>query len=38
LGQRATKIVDIGHAVLFYGGSIEYFRDTVFNNPFAGKL
>ena len=33
LGQRATEIIHIGQAVLFYGGSIEYFRDTVFNYP-----
>ena len=33
LGQRATEIVHIGQAVLAFGGSIEYFRDTVFNYP-----
>ncbi|HVB58144.1 MAG TPA: Si-specific NAD(P)(+) transhydrogenase [Candidatus Acidoferrales bacterium] len=33
LGQRATEIIHIGQAVLSYGGSIEYFRDTVFNYP-----
>jgi len=33
LGQRATEIIHIGQAVLFYGGSIEYFRDVVFNYP-----
>jgi NAD(P) transhydrogenase len=33
LGQRATEIIHIGQAVLFYGGSIEYFRDMVFNYP-----
>jgi NAD(P) transhydrogenase len=33
LGQRATEIIHIGQAVLYYGGSIEYFRDTVFNYP-----
>lgn len=33
IGQRATEIVHIGQAVLAYGGSIEYFRDTVFNYP-----
>jgi NAD(P) transhydrogenase len=33
IGQRATEIVHIGQAVLSYGGSIEYFRDTVFNYP-----
>ena len=33
LGQRATEIIHIGQAVLAFGGSIEYFRDTVFNYP-----
>ena len=33
LGQRATEIVHIGQAVLAFGGTIEYFRDTVFNYP-----
>jgi NAD(P) transhydrogenase len=34
-GQRATEIIYIyiGQAVLFYGGSVEYFRDMVFNYP-----
>ncbi len=33
IGQRATEIIHIGQAVMAYGGSIEYFRDTVFNYP-----
>ncbi|MGD0962614.1 MAG: Si-specific NAD(P)(+) transhydrogenase [Candidatus Acidiferrales bacterium] len=33
LGQRATEIIHIGQAVMSYGGTIEYFRDTVFNYP-----
>jgi NAD(P) transhydrogenase len=33
IGQRATEIVHIGQAVLAYGGTIKYFRDTVFNYP-----
>ncbi len=33
LGQRATEIVHIGQAVMAYGGTIEYFRDAVFNYP-----
>ena len=33
LGQRATEIIHIGQAVMAYGGTIEYFRDTVFNYP-----
>jgi len=33
IGQRATEIIHIGQAVLSYGGSVDYFRDTVFNYP-----
>jgi NAD(P) transhydrogenase len=33
IGQRATEIIHIGQAVISYSGSIEYFRDTVFNYP-----
>jgi NAD(P) transhydrogenase len=33
IGERATEIIHIGQAVLSYGGTIEYFRDTVFNYP-----
>ena len=33
IGQRATEIIHIGQAVLSYGGSIEYFRDAIFNYP-----
>ena len=33
LGQRATEMIHIGQAVLFCGGSVEYFRDVVFNYP-----
>jgi len=33
IGQRATEIIHIGQAVISYGGSIEYFRDTIFNYP-----
>jgi len=33
IGQRATEIIHIGQAVMSYGGSIEYFRDTIFNYP-----
>jgi NAD(P) transhydrogenase len=33
IGERATEIVHIGQAVLTLGGTIEYFRDTVFNYP-----
>ncbi|HTV57669.1 MAG TPA: Si-specific NAD(P)(+) transhydrogenase [Verrucomicrobiae bacterium] len=33
IGQRATEIVHIGQSVIFYGGTVEYFRDAVFNYP-----
>ncbi len=33
IGQRATEIIHIGQAVLAFGGTIEYFRDAVFNYP-----
>jgi NAD(P) transhydrogenase len=41
LGALATRLthaglsvhIHIGQAVLFYGGSVEYFRDMVFNYP-----
>jgi NAD(P) transhydrogenase len=33
IGERAAEIVHIGQAVLAFGGTIEYFRDTVFNYP-----
>jgi NAD(P) transhydrogenase len=33
IGERATEIIHIGQAVLALGGTLEYFRDTVFNYP-----
>ena len=33
IGDRAAEIVNIGQAVLAMGGTIEYFRDTIFNYP-----
>lgn len=33
IGDRAAEIVHIGQAILSFGGTIEYFRDTVFNYP-----
>ncbi len=32
-GDRATEIIHIGQAVLAFGGTIDYFRDAVFNYP-----
>ncbi|TMA85112.1 MAG: Si-specific NAD(P)(+) transhydrogenase [Deltaproteobacteria bacterium] len=33
IGERAAEIVHIGQAVMAFGGTIEYFRDAVFNYP-----
>jgi NAD(P) transhydrogenase len=33
IGEGATELIHIGQAVLALGGTIEYFRDTVFNYP-----
>jgi len=33
MGESATEIIHIGQAVLSLGGTIDYFRDTVFNYP-----
>ncbi|HET6424333.1 MAG TPA: Si-specific NAD(P)(+) transhydrogenase [Planctomycetaceae bacterium] len=33
IGDTATEIIHIGQAVMALGGTIEYFRDTVFNYP-----
>ena len=33
VGESATELIHIGQAVLSLGGTIEYFRDTVFNYP-----
>ena len=33
LGENATELVHIGQAVIDHGGSVEYFRDAVFNYP-----
>lgn len=33
IGERATEIIHIGQAVMSFGGTLEYFRDAVFNYP-----
>jgi NAD(P) transhydrogenase len=33
IGERAAEIIHIGQAVIAYGGTMEYFVDTVFNYP-----
>jgi len=37
VGERATELVHIGQAVMTYGGTIDYFADTVFNYPTLGE-
>jgi NAD(P) transhydrogenase len=32
-GESAAEIIHIGQAVMTFGGTIQYFRDTVFNYP-----
>ncbi len=33
IGEAATEIIHIGQAVMAHDGTIDYFRDTVFNYP-----
>lgn len=33
IGETATEIIHIGQAVMAFNGTIDYFRDTVFNYP-----
>jgi NAD(P) transhydrogenase len=33
IGEQAAELIHIGQAILSLGGTIEYFRDTVFNYP-----
>lgn len=33
IGEGATEIIHIGQAVMAFDGTLEYFRDTVFNYP-----
>jgi NAD(P) transhydrogenase len=33
IGESATELIHIGQSVISFGGTIEYFRDTVFNYP-----
>jgi len=33
MGVRAAEVIHLGQAVLRFGGTIEYFRDAVFNYP-----
>jgi NAD(P) transhydrogenase len=33
IGETATEIIHIGQSVMAFDGTIDYFRDTVFNYP-----
>ena len=33
IGERAAEIIHIGQAAMALGGTMEYFRDTIFNYP-----
>jgi NAD(P) transhydrogenase len=33
IGENAAELIHIGQAVLAFGGTVDYFRDTVFNYP-----
>jgi len=33
IGESATELIHIGQAVMSLNGTLEYFRDTVFNYP-----
>ena len=37
LGEGASELVHIGQTVLSFGGTIEYFIDSVFNYPTAAE-
>jgi len=38
LGERATELVHVGQAVMTFGGTIDYFIDTVFNYPTLSEV
>ncbi len=33
IGERASELIHIGQAVMSFGGTIDYFKDAVFNYP-----
>lgn len=33
VGERASELIHIGQAVLNFGGTVDYFKDAVFNYP-----
>lgn len=38
IGESSTEIIHIAQAVLNFGGTIEYFRDSVFNYPTMAEV
>jgi NAD(P) transhydrogenase len=33
VGEKASGLIHIGQAVLNFGGTVDYFKDAVFNYP-----
>lgn len=33
IGEKASELIHIGQAVLTFGGTVDYFADSVFNHP-----
>jgi len=33
IGPHASELIHLGHSVMFYEGTIQYFMNTVFNSP-----
>jgi len=33
IGEKAAELIHIGQAVMGFGGTIDYFKDTIFNYP-----
>ncbi|MBX3162138.1 MAG: Si-specific NAD(P)(+) transhydrogenase [Deltaproteobacteria bacterium] len=38
LGERATDLIHVAQAVMAFGGTIDYFVESVFNYPTLGEL
>ena len=33
IGEKASELIHTGQAVMNFGGTVDYFKDTVFNYP-----
>ena len=33
VGEKASELIHVGQAVMNYGGTVDYFKDVVFNYP-----